>query len=340
MAPGRILRIGCTWGVAYGLLNFLSNIILLPSAPFISLRPQVALPMVVGIAIHPLAGFLSGFSGNVLGDALSGYGVCTFWNWHTANGLMGLLPGLILSGGSDRIATVRAFGILEAAVVATSAVAVGAATLLDVLFLKKMTFPSSLHAWILPAFLTDVVNGFILVPALLLLLGRIALTLETRTILLVTALLVAAILATASAIVASVWDDLVSPEAIVENFYIAGIVSVGLLILGFTASLGFVRRITDPLYRLTRAGGEVEQGRYDLDDLDGVSARPDELGRLSRAFQAMAGKVREREERLQRQVAELQITIDRTRKDQDVSEIVGTEYFQRLKEKAQQFRKT
>jgi len=340
MDVGRILRIGCGWAVAYGLLNCLSNVYLLPSAPVISLRPQIALPMVVGIVVHPLAGFLSGFLGNVIGDGLSEFGVWTFWNWHAANGLMGFVPGLIRYRGIVRIATVRDFGILEMAVVLASGVSVTLAVLLDVLFLKVMTFPSSLHAWILPAFLTDAVNGFILVPVLLLVTGRILLTLETRTILLVTTLLVTAVLATAGTIIASVWNDLVSREALVTNFYIAGIVSVGLLVLGFVASLTFVRRITDPLGRLTRAAGDVEQGRYDLDRLAGVSSRQDELGQLSRVFQAMMEKVREREERLQRQVEELQITIDRVRKDQDVSEIVETEYFQRLKEKAREFRKT
>ncbi len=73
-----------------------------------------------------------------------------------------------------------------------------------------MTFPASLPSWILPAFLTDAVNGFILVPAILLIAGRIVLTLETRTILMITGLLIASILATAGSITWAVLDDLVS----------------------------------------------------------------------------------------------------------------------------------
>lgn len=340
MDAKKIILAGCVWGALYGGLNYISNVFLLPSAPFISLRPQIALPMVVGIAVHPLAGFITGFAGNVIGDGVSGFGVWKFWNWHLANGLMGFIPGLIRYGGITLIRTVRDFGILEMSVVLASAIAVAVAVVLDVLFLHMMQFPSSFPSWILPAFLTDAVNGFILVPVILIAMRIILITLETRTILLVTTLLVTAILSTASAIIWSVWDDLTSPDAMTKNFYIAGIVSVLLVLLGFIASLAFVRRIIDPVSDLTKAAEKVENGNYDLDHLDTVSSRPDELGQLSRVLQDMARKVREREANLLQQVQELKITIDRKRQEEDVSEIVGTEYFQELKKKARKIRDT
>jgi HAMP domain-containing protein len=338
MRTGRFILIGCAWSLVYGIMNGISNTVLLPSAPIISLRPQIALPMVVGIIVHPIAGFLTGFAGNVIGDGISGFGLWKYWNWHLANGLMGLIPGLIRYAGIGRISTVRDFGILETAVITASAVAVGVAVLLDHLFLHFMKFPESLPSWILPAFLTDAVNGFILVPALLIATRRLVLTLETRTILLVTTLLVLAILSTASAITWSVWNDLVSPEAMIENFYLAGIVSVLFIIAGFVASIAFIRRITDPLSRLTRAAGDVEKGHYDLNTLDPISRRNDELGQLSRVLQVMADQVRKREDHLLHQVQELQIKIDLDRKARDVAEIVETEYFQTLKKKAREFR--
>lgn len=337
---GKILLFGGAFAVVYGLLNSVSNIVLLPSAPIISLRPQIALPMIVGIFWHPLAGFIAGFGGNVIGDGISGFGLFKFWNWHIANGLMGLIPGLIGYAGISRITTVREFGFLQMSIVLACAAGVGSAAGLDVLFLHFMTFPSSLHAWILPAFLTDAVNGFVLVPVILVLIKRIALTLETRTILMITALLIVAILATAGAIIWAVFDDLVSHEAMVDNFYIAAVVSVFLLVIGFIASLVFVRKLTDPLAHLTRAAASIEKGNYDLALPRSVSARTDELGRLSRAFLQMAGKVQEREKTLQRQVEELQIKIDRKRQARDVSEIVETEYFRALKEKARKFRES
>jgi hypothetical protein len=82
----------------------------------------------------------------------------------------------------------------------------------------------------------------------------------------------------------------------------------------------------------------VERGDYDIQALDGVSARRDELGLLSRTFQEMARKVQEREKRLRSQVQELQIVIDRKRQAAEVAEIVETEYFQQLKIKARAFK--
>lgn len=334
----RILLMGCLWGVAYGILNSISNTILLPSAPVISLRPQIALPMAVGILVHPLAGFLAGFTGNIIGDGLSGYGLWKFWNWHLANGLMGMLPGLIRYAGIMRIATVRDFGILEMVVVLASAVSVAFAVLLDVLFLHFMRFPSSFPSWILPAFLTDAVNGFILVPVFLIVARRIVMTLEIRTILLVTTLLLLAVFSTAGAITWATFDVLVSHEAVIESFYITGIASVCLLITGFAASLVFVRKFTDPVNHLAKAAQAIEAGSYDLIALDSVSARRDELGHLSRVFQEMARKVQERENSLRYQVQELQIKIDHKRQAEDVAEIVETDYFRQLKQRAKAFR--
>jgi nitrogen fixation/metabolism regulation signal transduction histidine kinase len=169
---------------------------------------------------------------------------------------------------------------------------------------------------------------------------RLILTLETRTILLITTLLVLAIISTASSITWAVWDDLVSTEATIKSFYISGIVSVFFIVFGFVASIVFVRRITDPVSRLTRAAEDVENGIYDLGALNSVSLRNDELGQLSRGLQGMANQIRKRENHLLLQVKELQIKIDLARKERDVAEIVETEYFQTLKKKAKEFRKS
>ena len=336
----RILLIGCGWGFVYGLLNGVSNIFLLPSAPFISFRPQIALPMAVGILCHPWAGFMAGMTGNIVGDGISGFGVWTFWNWHLANGLMGFIPGLIRYAGINRIGTVCEFATLEMGIVLSSGISVAFAVLLDVLFLHFMNFPSSFPSWTLPAFLTDAVNGFVLVPVILILTRRLLMTLEIRTILMVTVLLLLAVFTTAGAITWSTVDDLVSREAMIENFYIAGIVCVFLLVIGFLASIVFVRRFTDPVTELAEAAREVEKGNYELTLLDRVSARKDELGHLSRVLQEMASKVRDRERHLERKVQELQIKIDHRRQAEDVRDIVETDYFRDLKKKAREFRKS
>ncbi|GAB4424412.1 MAG: hypothetical protein OHK0015_03130 [Chloroflexi bacterium OHK40] len=79
----------------YGVLSWVTNAIFpLPSISLVSLRPAVVIPVFFGIAFGPVVGFFSGFVGNVLGDALTGWGVYPLWD--VGNGLMGMIPGLIV----------------------------------------------------------------------------------------------------------------------------------------------------------------------------------------------------------------------------------------------------
>jgi hypothetical protein len=79
----------------YGFLSWFFNSIPVPSVSLVSLRPTVAIPVFFGIAFGPVVGFFTGFVGNVLGDALTGWGV--FPVWDLGNGLIGLIPGLVLA---------------------------------------------------------------------------------------------------------------------------------------------------------------------------------------------------------------------------------------------------
>jgi uncharacterized membrane protein len=76
----------------YGVLSWIFNIIPVPSVSLVALRPVVAIPIFFGFAFGPAVGFFTGAFGNVLGDALTGWGV--FPVWDIGNGLMGLVPGL------------------------------------------------------------------------------------------------------------------------------------------------------------------------------------------------------------------------------------------------------
>ncbi len=79
----------------YGLLSWAFNVIPVPSVSLVSLRPTVVIPIFFGYAFGPVVGFFTGFVGNILGDALTGWGV--FPAWDVGNGLMGLIPGLVLA---------------------------------------------------------------------------------------------------------------------------------------------------------------------------------------------------------------------------------------------------
>jgi energy-coupling factor transport system substrate-specific component len=47
-----------------------------------------------GIAFGPWVGLIAGLVGNILGDAISGFGF--WWHWDVGNGIMGLIPGLAM----------------------------------------------------------------------------------------------------------------------------------------------------------------------------------------------------------------------------------------------------
>jgi uncharacterized membrane protein len=77
----------------YGVLSWIFNTIPIPSVSLVSLRPTIVIPIFFGYAFGPVVGFFTGFAGNILGDALTGWGV--FVQWDIGNGLVGLIPGLV-----------------------------------------------------------------------------------------------------------------------------------------------------------------------------------------------------------------------------------------------------
>jgi two-component system, cell cycle response regulator len=92
--------------------------------------------------------------------------------------------------------------------------------------------------------------------------------------------------------------------------------------------------------RVTAAAAAVEDGRFDLEELDEPARRSDALGQLARVFQRMAREVRAREERLRQQVTELRIEIDEGRQATKVAEVTETAYFKELRAQAAELRRT
>jgi uncharacterized membrane protein len=103
----------------YGVLSWATNIFQLPSISLVALRPAVVIPVFFGIAFGPLVGFFSGFVGNILGDALTGWGVYPLWD--VGNGLLGFIPGLIVAFSSRK----RALDTLTIAIAVISLLATG-----------------------------------------------------------------------------------------------------------------------------------------------------------------------------------------------------------------------
>lgn len=117
----------------YGLLSWAFNTIPVPSVSLVALRPVVAIPIFFGVAFGPAVGFFAGAVGNILGDALTGWGVYPVWD--LANGLMGLIPGLAaMYFTRQRRANVRLIFLVCAVVLAIAV-------------LLPLVFPNVVHPW-------------------------------------------------------------------------------------------------------------------------------------------------------------------------------------------------
>ncbi|MBN1248616.1 MAG: ECF transporter S component [Anaerolineae bacterium] len=147
----------------YGVFSWVTNFIGLPAAGNITLRPAVAIPMFFGVAFGPIVGFISGFLGNVLGDLLSGFGF--WWAWDLGNGIMGLIPGLMAAGIASYKETAT---IIKAEILVVVAAAVGmlVPSLLEIP-LSGIDLNTAIVGYWLPAFLSNTVNGLVLVPILM-----------------------------------------------------------------------------------------------------------------------------------------------------------------------------
>jgi HAMP domain-containing protein len=99
------------------------------------------------------------------------------------------------------------------------------------------------------------------------------------------------------------------------------------------------RALTNPIRRLTRVVEKIGEGNYDQKMLPVNTARlQDEIGTLTEVFGVMAAKVYQREQLLRQQVAQLKIEIDDAKRQNQVSEIVDTDFFRDLQSKAKKMR--
>lgn len=97
--------------------------------------------------------------------------------------------------------------------------------------------------------------------------------------------------------------------------------------------------LTKRLKTLAEAAAKIGEGDYEQ-DLSRLSTgkSSDEISKLARVFDIMMDKVRQREETLKQQVAELKIEIDQAKRKKQVSEIVDSDFFQDLVIKARKLR--
>jgi uncharacterized membrane protein len=108
----------------YGVLSWATNVIQLPSVSLVALRPAIVIPIFFGVVFGPAVGFFSGFVGNILGDALTGWGVFPIWD--IGNGLIGLVAGLSMAFANRKrsldalVVLVGAIGIILTLLILTN----------------------------------------------------------------------------------------------------------------------------------------------------------------------------------------------------------------------------
>ncbi len=117
------------------------------------------------------------------------------------------------------------------------------------------------------------------------------------------------------------------------------IIAIALVLMSVVA-LFLARGVTNPLRLLTSAAQDMAKGEYDPQKLEKLSRQrvQDEVSLLSGVFKTMAEAVQMREKRLKDQVQTLLIQIDQVKKEQQVKEIVETEYFAELQRNAANLR--
>ncbi len=103
-------------------------------------------------------------------------------------------------------------------------------------------------------------------------------------------------------------------------------------------SLLLSRQLGQSIMILTKAGKAMHRGNFTPEMLTKISKSRDDLGTLARVFLTMAKKVKDREQNLKSQVKHLQVEINNSKKEQQLAEITGTEYFQNLQKKARRLK--
>jgi uncharacterized membrane protein len=117
----------------YAVFSYLFNgtVFVVPSVSQVALRPAICIPMFFGFAFGPVVGFFTGAVGNMVGDALTGFGL--YPQWSVGNGLIGLIAGMAMLFPDKKKSMNN--------VLIVSAVLAGLAT---VIYLLNRTIPNTL----------------------------------------------------------------------------------------------------------------------------------------------------------------------------------------------------
>jgi energy-coupling factor transport system substrate-specific component len=150
----------------YAVFNVISFGFVIPGTQEVSVRPHYGLLTFFGFAFGPVVGFLTGLIGNIVGDFLSGYGAFTSWHWSLANGVAGLIAGVIGVWAAGR-ATSTGSRALWAAVAGVVATVIGFIVIfLGLIVTPEMSFNAILTTEYFPVILSNSIAAAVVTPIL------------------------------------------------------------------------------------------------------------------------------------------------------------------------------
>lgn len=164
----RVIVYAAIGAALYAVFNLISFGFVLPGTQEVSVRPHYGLLTFFGFAFGPVVGFLTGLIGNIVGDFLSGYGAFTSWHWSLANGLAGLVAGVLGVTFASR-ATSMGSRALWSAVAGVIATVVGfLAIFLGLIVTPEMSFNAILTTEYFPVILANSIAAAVVTPILVL----------------------------------------------------------------------------------------------------------------------------------------------------------------------------
>ena len=164
----RVIVYAAIGAALYAVFNFISFGFVLPGTQEVSVRPHYGLLTFFGFAFGPVVGFLTGLVGNVVGDFLSGYGAFTSWHWSLANGVAGLLAGVLGVWAAGRAASTGSRA-LWAAVAGVIATVIGFIVIfLGLIVTPEMSFNAILTTEYIPVIVANSIAAAVVTPILVL----------------------------------------------------------------------------------------------------------------------------------------------------------------------------
>jgi energy-coupling factor transport system substrate-specific component len=164
----RVIVYAAIGAALYAVFNLISFGFVIPGTQEVSVRPHYGLLTFFGFAFGPVVGFLTGLIGNIVGDFLSGYGAFTSWHWSLANGLAGLVAGVLGVTFASR-ATSTGSRAIRSAVAGVIATVVGfLAIFLGLIVTPEMSFNAILTTEYFPVILANSIAAAVVTPILVL----------------------------------------------------------------------------------------------------------------------------------------------------------------------------